>query len=160
MSSPGLVIPEFETTVRVRLVDTTALMVVNSATLIQPVRVGHEHLNLPTVAFLIEHEAAEQRVMFDLGVRKDYWNFPPVLQQRLGKVIPSLRVDKDVTEILEEHGYSLDSFCKFVTFQQLRIEIFNLTLCLKFEIHFGYGDNECKDEARNEPNYRSGGIKL
>jgi hypothetical protein len=103
--------PKSERTVRVRMLDTTTLMTVNARSFIEPVQPGHEIVNITDVAFLVENETTGQKVMFDLGVRKDYWNFPAVLQRRLGTVIPGLRVDKDVSEILEEKGIGLDSIC-------------------------------------------------
>ncbi|KAJ9646666.1 hypothetical protein H2204_000358 [Knufia peltigerae] len=84
-------------------------MRVLSETLIEPVPQGHEYLNVTDVAFLIEHEPSGKRIMFDLGIRKDYWNFPPFMLRRLAKMIPSLRIDKDVSEILEEKGIALSS---------------------------------------------------
>lgn len=103
--------PPSKHTVRVRMVDTTALMTIASQSFIDPVQPGHELINVTDVAFLIEHEASGKKVMFDLGTRKDYWNLPPVIQKRLGDVIPSLRVDKDVSDILQENGILLDTIC-------------------------------------------------
>lgn len=99
--------PKSDRTVRVRMVDTTTLMTVNTGILIQPVQPGHEILNLTDVAFLIEHEASNQKVMFDLGTRKDYWNLPPVVRQPFDQAMKAARVDKDVTEILCEKGIEL-----------------------------------------------------
>ena len=99
-------------TVRVHLIDTTTLMTIKAESFIRPVQKGHELINVTDVAFLIEHEASGKRVLFDAGCRKDYWNLPAVIQKRLGDVIPSLRVDKDVAEILEEKHVPLDSISK------------------------------------------------
>ncbi|PYH95473.1 hypothetical protein BO71DRAFT_440249 [Aspergillus ellipticus CBS 707.79] len=99
--------PKSDRTVRVRMVDTTTLMTVWSQVLIQPVQPGHEILNLTDVAFLIENEASGQQVMFDLGSRKDYWNLPAVVRQHFDESMASVRVDKDVTEVLSESGISL-----------------------------------------------------
>ena len=104
----SLTIPAADETVRVRMVDTTAAMVVNSKSFIEPVQEGHERLNLPVAAFLVEHRASGKKVMFDLGVRKDYWALPAMLQKRLGTVIPALRIDRDATEILQDNGIALD----------------------------------------------------
>lgn len=38
---------------------------------------------------------------------------PAVIQKRLGDVIPSLKVDKDISEILQEKGVPVDSICEF-----------------------------------------------
>lgn len=109
----SLNIPESDATIRLRMVDTTAKMVVNAKSFIEPVQQGHETLNLTVAAFLLDHPASERKVMFDLGVRKDYWNLPAALQKRLGTIIPALRVDKDVTEVLIEQNISVDKVCKF-----------------------------------------------
>lgn len=93
------------------MIDTTALMVVNAKMFVEPVQKGHEWININVAAFLIEHPASGKKVMFDLGVRKDYWNLPASMQKRLGFVVPALRVDKDVTEILQKNGLELDEIC-------------------------------------------------
>lgn len=105
-------LPQSNNTVRVQMIDTTGVMVVNAKSFIAPVQPGHEWINIYVSAYLIQHPKTGKRVMFDLGVRKDYWNLPAALQKRLGAVIPSLRVDKDVTEILQEKGIALDEICE------------------------------------------------
>lgn len=91
------------------MIDTTVLMTIKAESFVEPVLPGHELINVTEVAFLVENESLGKRVLFDAGVRKDYWNLPAVIQKRLGDVIPSLRVDKDMTEILREADISLDS---------------------------------------------------
>lgn len=105
-------IPVSNATVRVRMVDTSAVMVVNSKSFIEPVQTGHETLNLYVAAFLLDHPPSGREIMFDLGVRKDYWKLPAALQKRLGTVIPALRVDSDTTDILQEQGIALKDICK------------------------------------------------
>lgn len=104
-----LQIPESSATVRVHLIDTTTKLTIKSESFIRPVQQGHELINATDVAFLIEHEKSGKRLLFDSGCRKDYWNLPPAVQKRLGDVIPSIRVDKDVSEILTEKNVKLDS---------------------------------------------------
>lgn len=110
--APKLELPKSNHTVRVRMVDTTALMTIASQSFVDPVQPGHELINITDVAFLIEHETSGKKVMFDLGCRKDYWNLPAVIQKRLGDVIPSLKVDKDVSEVLEGNSIPLESLCE------------------------------------------------
>lgn len=117
MASLG--IPVSNATARVRMVDTTGVMLVKSAAFIQPVQKGHETLSLYVAAFLIDHPASGRKIMFDLGVRKDYWTLPALLQTRLGTFIPGLRVDKDTTEVLQEQGISLDEICMPATFPRV-----------------------------------------
>ncbi|CAK7233732.1 hypothetical protein SBRCBS47491_008711 [Sporothrix bragantina] len=110
----GLGVPISNATARVRMVDTTGVMLVKSAPFIQPVQKGHETLSLYVAAFLIDHPPSGRKIMFDLGVRKDYWTLPASLQKRLGTVIPGLRIDKDTTEILQEQGIALNDISSVV----------------------------------------------
>ena len=110
----GLELPKSNHTVRVRVVDTTSIMTIKSELFIDPVQPGHELINVTDIAFLIEHEPSGKKVMFDLGCRKDYWNLPPVISNRLGNVIPSLKVKQDVSEILEEKGIALDAISSII----------------------------------------------
>ncbi|KAJ9612308.1 hypothetical protein H2200_003905 [Cladophialophora chaetospira] len=113
MSRP-ISFPPSSSTVRVRMIDTTARMTVRAESFVEPVQPGHEFLNLSAVAFLIEHEPTGRKMMFDLGVRKDYWNYAAILQKRIGTVISSLRVDKNVSDILVENGVELDSISSVI----------------------------------------------
>ena len=113
------------------MIDTTARMTVRAESFVQPVQPGHELLNLSAVAFLIEHEASGRKVMFDLGVRKDYWNYAAVLQRRIGSIIPSLRVDRNVSEILEEGGVGLEMICELCS---------DFSVCLLMEWTSSFGD--------------------
>ncbi|KAH8695628.1 beta-lactamase-like protein [Talaromyces proteolyticus] len=106
--------PRSISTVRVRLIDTTGVMVSRSKPLIQPEEPMLEYLNIYVAAFLVEHKPSGKKIMFDLGIRKDYWNYPAILQKRLSEVIPALRVEKDVTEILKENGIQLDEISTVV----------------------------------------------
>ena len=108
-SSHMLEAPTSSSIVRVQMIDTTSTMTIRSESFVKPVVKGHELINVTDVAFLIEHKDTGRRVLFDAGARKDYWNMPEVIQTRLGDVIPGLRVDKDVTEVLVDAGVPLQS---------------------------------------------------
>lgn len=99
-------------TARVRMLDTTAKLAVRAEAFVDPVVAGHEILSMTGVCFLIENESLQKKAMFDLGLRKDFWNSPPAVLRRLKAAIPGVKVDKDVTEILEEGGVPLDSISK------------------------------------------------
>ncbi|EXJ80345.1 hypothetical protein A1O1_08489 [Capronia coronata CBS 617.96] len=114
MAPSVLKLPFSNSTVRVRLIDTTAVLTVRAESFIEPAQKGQETMNMTCAAFLIEHEPSGKKIMFDLGVRKDYWNLAAMIQERLGKVIPSLRVDRDTSEILVEKGISLESISSVI----------------------------------------------
>lgn len=113
MTRNQLNLPKSENVVRVRIVDTKCHLTIRAESFIEPTQQGQDYLEVPDLAFLIEHETSGQKLMFDLGVRKDYWNLPPVVLGRMGGGvnIPSLRVDKDATEVLEENGIGLADIC-------------------------------------------------
>ncbi|KAJ5692668.1 hypothetical protein N7462_002091 [Penicillium macrosclerotiorum] len=99
--------PSSNNTVRVRMIDTTSIMSLHAFSFVKPVMPGHERMSVTTVAFLIENERLGKKAMFDLGTRKDYWNSPPFTLTRIEAAIPGVRVDKDVTEILQAQGLKL-----------------------------------------------------
>ncbi|PYH44766.1 MBL fold metallo-hydrolase [Aspergillus saccharolyticus JOP 1030-1] len=110
----NLNIPQSNRTVRVRMVDTTTQMSIRTDALIQPLQSGHEFLNLTDVAFLIENETLNKKAMFDLGSRKDYWNLPMVARQALSRIIPALKVEKDVSDILIENNIRLEEITSII----------------------------------------------
>lgn len=59
--------------------------------------------SLPTWSFLVESSAG-QKVLFDLGVPKDQNVFPPSVRKDIDKYGWQVHVEKDVADILKEHG--------------------------------------------------------
>lgn len=104
--------PPSNSTVRVRMIDTTSVMSLDASSFVKPVMPGHEIMSVITVAFLIENERLGKKAMFDLVSRKDYWNCPPFTLKRIEAAIPGVKIDKDVTEILEEQGVKLSEIGK------------------------------------------------
>lgn len=72
---------------------------------VQPVQRGHETMNLPTFAFLVENRKLGKTIMFDLGCRKDWWNHAPPAYASIKNGIPGLDVAKNVNEILKDGGF-------------------------------------------------------
>ncbi|KIW34666.1 uncharacterized protein PV07_01433 [Cladophialophora immunda] len=88
-------------------------MTVKAQAFIESVVPGLQQIEIPDAAFLIDNEATGQKVLFDLGVRKDYWNLPPVLLSLLarGVSVTSLKTQNDITEILEDNKIDLGEIC-------------------------------------------------
>lgn len=101
---PSLNLPKGDSTIDLQIINTTCDIVVPANAFVQPVIKGHETLNLPTFAFYLKHKKSGRTVMFDLGCRKDWWNFAPVVHDLIKKAIPGLNVPKNINEILEEGG--------------------------------------------------------
>ncbi|KPI35373.1 uncharacterized protein AB675_9978 [Cyphellophora attinorum] len=99
--------PPSNNTVTVRMVDTTSVMKLHAEAFLKPVMPGHEIMTVIDLAFLIENPRLGKKAMFDLGTRKDYWNSPPWTIARIEAAIPGVRIEKDVTEILQEKGMKL-----------------------------------------------------
>jgi hypothetical protein len=62
----------------------------------------------PSLSFLLEHSSG-RRLVWDLGIRKDYENYAP----KIANYIPTTKYDMDVprnvADVLEEGGVALDS---------------------------------------------------
>ncbi|KAF2089267.1 metallo-beta-lactamase superfamily protein [Saccharata proteae CBS 121410] len=110
---PSLDIPPSSTCVEVSILNTTTDMVVPASGFVKPILTGHEFINLPTFSFHIRHPSGKE-ILFDLGARKDWWNFSPPTLTFLKKVIPALHVPKGVNEILEEGGVKLENISSIV----------------------------------------------
>lgn len=58
---------------------------------------------LPSMAFLLHHVQNGKRIVFDLGIRKDWENYPPSVVQMIKQVL-HVQVPLDVTESLRRGG--------------------------------------------------------
>ena len=57
----------------------------------------------PVLTFLLEHSSGK-KLVFDLGIRKDYHNYAPVIAEYIPTTNYDIRVTKNVVDILEENG--------------------------------------------------------
>ncbi|KAG4441598.1 hypothetical protein IFR05_002882 [Cadophora sp. M221] len=110
MANSRLDLPAGAAIVRVLMVDTSCTLSIKADSFIAPTVPGEQYLNVTDQCFLIEHEPSGSKVMFDLGIRKDYWNLPPVVLRRLsqGLAVCSLNVPNDVPELLVANGVEMD----------------------------------------------------
>jgi glyoxylase-like metal-dependent hydrolase (beta-lactamase superfamily II) len=108
MAGPHLEIPESTATVSVSVINTTSsIKGVDAWKFIAPTIKGHEYLATPAFSFLITHEddsRRKRRLLFDLGIRKDWCNSSPFLLRRFRAGGYEINVDKSVKEILQENG--------------------------------------------------------
>lgn len=102
--NPSLSLPKSDSTVEVRIVNTTTDIVVPAKAFVQPVQKGHEYMNMPTFAFLVKNNKLGKTLMFDLGSRKDWWNHSPAAHGSIKNGIPGLNVTKSINEVLREGG--------------------------------------------------------
>ena len=107
-AAPALDLPVGKSIAHVRMFNTTTDMVVGAEYFVEPIQKGHEYLNLPTVAFLIENKTLGKKILFDLGSKRDYWNFSPAARARLKLIAKGLRIEKGADQILLEAGVRLE----------------------------------------------------
>lgn len=101
---PSLNLPQSHSTVELSIINTTTDLVCPAKAFVEPVQKGHEFLNMPTFAFLIQNKNLGKTIMFDLGCRKDWWNLSPAAYASFKDGIPGINILKNVSEILREGG--------------------------------------------------------
>jgi glyoxylase-like metal-dependent hydrolase (beta-lactamase superfamily II) len=103
-AAAALNVPYSIATADVSIIDTTAsLRGLPTSSFVKQTISGHEWLATPNFAFLIHNKAQNRRVLFDLGLRRDYWNASLAIRESLSTSQIDVAVEKDVRQILEEH---------------------------------------------------------
>lgn len=59
----------------------------------------------PSLCFLLEHPSG-RKLMWDLGIRKDYCNYAPSIANYLPSTRYKIEITKNVVDILRENGVS------------------------------------------------------
>jgi len=57
----------------------------------------------PSLSFLLQHSKSNKKFVFDLGIRKDYQNYPPVIVDWIKSTYP-VKVTQDVFDSLKKGG--------------------------------------------------------
>ncbi|RYP18306.1 hypothetical protein DL765_004026 [Monosporascus sp. GIB2] len=103
--------PPSSNTVKVSIIDSTTQMTgIPAASFFEPAISGFEKFSGCSYSFLIEHEPTGDKLLFDLGSRKDIENHAAAALQMLeaAKGTPlTLKVEKNVSDTLEESDVEL-----------------------------------------------------
>lgn len=103
--APDLKIPHSINTVDVSIIHTTGtLQGLDCWKFVSPSILGHDYLDVPCFCFLVRNRSQNRTIIFDLGIRKDWWNLSPRLTESFKEAGVKLSVDKGVREILDEHN--------------------------------------------------------
>ncbi|EXJ63197.1 hypothetical protein A1O7_03644 [Cladophialophora yegresii CBS 114405] len=101
--APALNIPP-GASAKVRIINSTATIQAPVGVFMYPEIRGHELLHVPAFSFLVEQPSSGRKILFDLGCRKDWQNFPPAVQKVINGPGWKVDVQKSVSEILQENG--------------------------------------------------------
>ena len=102
---PPLEVPDSPNTIKISIINTTARIdQLPSQYHYEHSYEGFDYLNCPCLAFLIEHPPSGRKILFDLGMRKDWENLAPSIVQMIKAVGTKVSVQRSVTEILEAGG--------------------------------------------------------
>ncbi|KAH8807140.1 beta-lactamase-like protein [Xylogone sp. PMI_703] len=108
LAPPPHNIPASTSTVVVKIIDSTTWIECPIRGLFGPHIPGHDKISCPSYSFLIEH-ASGRRLLFDLGMRKDWENLAPKIVDTIKEHGWNVKASKNVSEILTEGGVSLSS---------------------------------------------------
>jgi hypothetical protein len=95
--------------VTVRVIDTTTRIHMPVGSMFEPSIEGHTRLASPSYSFLVENEYLGSKILFDLGTRKDWREQLPGILKMTEDFGWDVRVEKNVADILQEHGVSLNA---------------------------------------------------
>ncbi|CAE6473634.1 unnamed protein product [Rhizoctonia solani] len=103
-------LPVSDQVVKVSIIDTTShLKGLLCSNFFEPPIKGHDVLDCPVYSFLVEHEPSKSRLLFDLGIAKNWRGGPQIVVNRVDTFGWHVSATKDVADILNEHGIQLDS---------------------------------------------------
>lgn len=101
---PLLNIPESDSAVEVHIINTTShIKGLPTSRFFEPKIQGFDAMDCPAYSFLIEHPKGK-KLLFDLGIRKDWKNLPPAVIGPIKRHGWEISVEKGVDEILEAGG--------------------------------------------------------
>jgi hypothetical protein len=104
VSTPPLDIPRGQEFLAVKLINATSMGPAIISRFMEPAVPGVTQFpSVPSFSFLLEH-ASGRKLVFDLGIRKDYQNYAPSVANYIPTTKYDLRIKDNVVDILEEGG--------------------------------------------------------
>lgn len=98
-------IPSSQSTLSVKLINPVNAGPSRLHRFMAPAVPGMEtHDNFPSFSFLLEHAASGRKLVWDLGIRKDYQNYSPKIASYIPTTGYTIQVEKNVADILAENG--------------------------------------------------------
>jgi len=100
-------IPEGQTIVKVTVIDTGARITGPISFFVDPPLLEGIEQAAPAYVFLVEHENSGRRILFDLGIRKDFEEYPPAVKA-YHKAF-EFKTGEEVFDILRDRGIDLNT---------------------------------------------------
>ena len=105
MAATDFVIPDSASAVDISIINSTArIRGIPTERFVEPRIKGYNVMDCPAYSFLIEHGKSGQKVLFDLGLRKDWENLSPTITTRFKEHGWSVTAEKGVADILKDGG--------------------------------------------------------
>ncbi|KAK4940773.1 hypothetical protein LTR10_019166 [Elasticomyces elasticus] len=105
-TTPGVQLPPGDTTLTVKLINPVNFGPAILNRFMAPPIPGLETFKTsPSLTFFLEHPSG-RKLVFDLGIRKDYGNYSKSIADYLPTTKYDIQVTKNVIDILQEHGIS------------------------------------------------------
>ncbi|KAL8947129.1 MAG: hypothetical protein Q9222_006553 [Ikaeria aurantiellina] len=115
MAAPTFEIPESATAVDVHIINSTSrISGIPTEVFMEPKIKGLDILDCPAYSFLVEHPKTGERILFDLGVRKDWENLVPSIVDRIKDNSWLLEVEIGVADILSGGGVDPNSIAAII----------------------------------------------
>lgn len=105
VAAPILEIPHSNSTVNVTIIHTTSFVrIIPVPIFLQPAYKGFDKTDIPVYAFLIEHPPSGQKLLFDLGTRKDWEDLAPSAVKQIKEIGLTIDVQDNITDVLRAGG--------------------------------------------------------
>ncbi|KAL8933453.1 MAG: hypothetical protein Q9211_005779 [Gyalolechia sp. 1 TL-2023] len=109
-ANTDMLIPESASIVDIHIINsTTRIKGFPIAIFVEPEIKGHNFLDCPAFSFLIEHPSTGTKLLFDLGVRKDWENLSAKVYDTIIEGGWSVTAEKGVADILNDGGVNPNS---------------------------------------------------
>ncbi len=103
-ASPLVRVPPSSTSIEVKIIDVCTIGDARTDALFTPPVPGFDKFGgAPSFVFLLEHPSG-QKLLFDLGIRKDWENLDSAIVERLKEGGYRVDVEKGIAEFLDEAG--------------------------------------------------------
>lgn len=128
---PDLRLPSSPNNVNVQIIDTTTSIFCKADYFLSPNIGNLDELYCNAFAFLVENPRTGQKLVFDLGVRKDWENLATPMVERLLAQGFRINVEKGVSEILQEEHVALEDI-DAVIWRLVRLFLPAITFLFKY----------------------------